>query len=59
MRCSSAACLLSSALELLHTGRVSMAMRLIEQTLRAERARVEQAKPVKAPARTRKARVRV
>ena len=36
-RCGCTACLLKAALELLHTGRVSMAMRLVEQALRSER----------------------
>jgi hypothetical protein len=37
MKCACAACLLSSALELLHGGPGSMAMRLLEQALRSER----------------------
>jgi hypothetical protein len=54
MRCSCCtACLLSSALELLHAGRVSMAMRLLEQALRDAPHKPAR---TKAPARARKAR---
>ena len=56
MRCGCLQCLLSSALELLHGGRASMAMRLIEQALREvrDKAARENTKPAKAPARPRK-----
>jgi hypothetical protein len=46
-RCSCTACLLKAALELLHSGRVSMGVLLVEQALE----QVEQSKPVKLPAR--------
>jgi hypothetical protein len=42
MRCSCTACLLAAALELLRTGRTSMATLLIEQALAAEQDRAEQ-----------------
>jgi hypothetical protein len=57
MRCSCVACSLSSALELLHTGRVAMAQRLIEQALRQVRDQAgrNNTRPT-APAKPRKAR---
>ena len=45
MRCSCTGCLLASALELLRTGRVAMAVLLIEQALQAEQDRAKRAKP--------------
>jgi hypothetical protein len=53
-RCSCLACELRAAPELLRTGRASMAVLLIERTLE----QVERSKPVKPPARARKARAR-
>jgi hypothetical protein len=46
MRCSCTACLLAAALELLRTGRTSMATLLIEQALAAEQDRAKRAKPL-------------
>jgi hypothetical protein len=56
MRCGCLQCQLSSALELLHMGKVPMASRLIEQALREvrDKAARENTKPVRAPARARK-----
>jgi hypothetical protein len=57
-RCGCTACLLQDALELLRTGRTSMGILLVEQALLAVREQAERSKPVKPPARTRKARAR-
>jgi hypothetical protein len=57
MRCLCTACMLEAAVNLLRSGRVSMGTLLVEMALQRERA--EHQRPVKAPARTRKARARL
>jgi hypothetical protein len=60
MRCRCAACQLAAALELLHSGRVSMGILLVEQALQTLREQAERSWQVKPAARTqpRKARAR-
>ena len=54
MKCGCLGCTLRAVLVLLRTGRASMATTLVEQALE----QVERSKPVKPPARARKARAR-
>ena len=46
MRCGCTVCLLEAAIELLRTGRTTMAIQLIEQALAAEQDRAKRAKPL-------------